>query len=136
MKKPPGENSKKVDEEIIEDMMMNENSDAKQWSFSMMDKLDHRSFTTLLIVMWAIWTARRNAIHEGIYQSPIGTYDDMTSLKDFLGDLGEVFPTKMSKYTRVIKKSKARWMRLSVGMVKINVRFASVRPPSPNSSQT
>jgi hypothetical protein len=81
-----------VDEEIIEHMMMNENSDAKQWSFSMMDKLDHRSFTIVLIVMRAIWTARRNAIHEGIYQSPIGTYDDMTSLKDFFGRFRRSFP--------------------------------------------
>jgi hypothetical protein len=64
-----------VDEEITDHMVMNTCPVAKQWLFAMRDTLDHSKFTKLLVTLWAVWTARRKAIHEGVFQSPISTYD-------------------------------------------------------------
>jgi hypothetical protein len=46
---------------------------AKNWLFGLMDSLSHEQFTRLTVTLWAIWTARRKAIHEEIFQSPFST---------------------------------------------------------------
>lgn len=35
-----------------------------------MKSLSHALFVKLSVTLWAIWVARRKAIHEGIFQSP------------------------------------------------------------------
>lgn len=34
---------------------------------TMIDSLWHEDFVKMLVTLWAIWTARRKAIHEGIF---------------------------------------------------------------------
>lgn len=46
----------------------------RTWLFGMFDTLPHVQLTRLVVTMCAIWTARRKAIHEGIFQSPISTH--------------------------------------------------------------
>jgi hypothetical protein len=75
-----------VDEEITEHMVMNTCPMAKQWLFAMHDALDHSKFTKLLVTLWAVWPASRKAIHEGVFQSPISTYDFVLR---YLSELGE-----------------------------------------------
>jgi hypothetical protein len=41
--------------------------DAKQWFFSMMNTLKQEDLTLCLVTLWAIWFARRKAIHEGSF---------------------------------------------------------------------
>uniref|UniRef100_A0A453MCY5 RNase H type-1 domain-containing protein n=1 Tax=Aegilops tauschii subsp. strangulata TaxID=200361 RepID=A0A453MCY5_AEGTS len=36
----------------------------------LIDSLSHELFVKLSVTLWAIWAARRKAIHEGIFQSP------------------------------------------------------------------
>ena len=43
-----------------------------------MDLLSHDLFVKLSVMLWAIWYARRKAIHEGIFQSPHATYSFIT----------------------------------------------------------
>jgi hypothetical protein len=50
-----------------EHMAMNSGTIAKQWLFSMRETLDHSKFIKVLVTLWAIWTARRKAIHEGLF---------------------------------------------------------------------
>jgi len=57
-------------EHIIDALSKNEEGDAKRWLSSMHEALSHESFTTLVVTLWALWGARRKAIHEQIYQSP------------------------------------------------------------------
>jgi hypothetical protein len=42
-----------------------EEPEAKLWIFTMLDSVPHPQFITLLVTLWAIWFARRKAIHEG-----------------------------------------------------------------------
>jgi hypothetical protein len=57
---------------------------AKQWLFAMMDSLSHAEFTNIVVTLWAIWTARRKAIHEVEFQSPLLTH---LFIQRFLSDL-------------------------------------------------
>jgi ATP sulfurylase len=34
---------------------------------TMIDSLWHEDFVKMLVTLWVIWTARRKAIHEGIF---------------------------------------------------------------------
>lgn len=68
----------------------------KQWLFSMFDTLSHSAFTKLAVTLWAIWWARRKAIHEEIYQSPAATHQFICR---FIADL-DVLPVKLGRAWR------------------------------------
>ena len=59
-----------VDDSLTEHMSMTTCPEAKEWLFHMLETLPHAEFTKLIITLWAIWSARRKAIHESIFQSP------------------------------------------------------------------
>jgi hypothetical protein len=44
-----------------------------------MESLLHDQFTRLSVTLWAIWSARRKAIHEEIYQSPLSIHGFINS---------------------------------------------------------
>ena len=74
-------------------------------------------------VLWAIWTARRKAIHEEIYQSPMSTHDFIQS---FLVELQALNPPSVPSVHRHIRPASS-WIRPPTGMVKINVDGAFAR---------
>ena len=59
-----------VDEDMAQNLVFNSEPSAKQWLSTMMASLTHDKFVLLSVTLWAIWSARRKAIHEGIFQSP------------------------------------------------------------------
>ncbi|XP_073354033.1 uncharacterized protein [Aegilops tauschii subsp. strangulata] len=59
-----------VDDELAQTLATNTEPKAKQWLFTLMSALSHESFVKLSVTLWAIWAARRKAIHEGLFQSP------------------------------------------------------------------
>uniref|UniRef100_A0A8R7Q9B0 RNase H type-1 domain-containing protein n=1 Tax=Triticum urartu TaxID=4572 RepID=A0A8R7Q9B0_TRIUA len=59
-----------VDEELGQQIAATSEPNAKQWLFTHMQSLAHSLFVKLAVTLWAIWAARRKAIHEGIFQSP------------------------------------------------------------------
>src|SRR4051794_25306450 len=61
------------EETIVEEMIGNMCLNAKNWLFSVRDSISHADFVKFAITLWEICTARRKAIHESIYQSPLGT---------------------------------------------------------------
>jgi hypothetical protein len=89
----------------------------------MMDSLDHNKFIKMLVTLWAIWTARRKAVHEGLFQSPISTFD---FVKRFLDDLGEVH-TEVQKRQAPVLAQRTRWSPPSPGVIKCNVDAAVSR---------
>ena len=62
-----------VDVDIVEVLAANDIPDAKLWLFQIHDALSHEKFIKFAVTIWAIWTARRKAIHESIFQSPMQT---------------------------------------------------------------
>jgi hypothetical protein len=48
-------------------------SDAKSWLAEMLNTLSHSQRTRVVVILWAIWHARRKAIHEEIYRNSLST---------------------------------------------------------------
>lgn len=51
-----------------------ETLDTKLWLFSLSHTLSQHTFIEILVTLWAIWWARRKAIHEEEFQSPLSTH--------------------------------------------------------------
>jgi hypothetical protein len=60
----------------------------------MLETLPHDQFIRLTITMWAIWGARRKAIHEDMFQSPLSTYGFIHS---FLREISGLQKPKVHK---------------------------------------
>ena len=41
---------------------------------AVIDRLPHEELTRVVVSLWALWHARRKAIHENIFQSPLSTH--------------------------------------------------------------
>ena len=84
-----------------------------------MEVLQHDDLVRLTVVLWAIWHARRQVIHENIFQSPLSTHN---FVERFLFDLVKVMPKSVNREgggTRV-----PRWIPPPNGMMKVNVDAA------------
>ena len=72
------------DEELLEHVISNQNTDAHLWLFWLMESTSQRDLTHVLVTMWAIRWACRKAIHENEFQSPLPI---MSFIRRFLEDL-------------------------------------------------
>lgn len=113
-----------VDRELIEELMENDEQNARSWLFPLLDKLSHEKFTKLTVTIWAIWWARRKLIHEGIDQSPLSTYMFITH---FITELGEINPTSGNRLGNTAGPAPRRWIPAVQGHSKINVDAAVSR---------
>jgi ribonuclease HI len=104
---------------MVEHMMMNNEPSAKQWLFDMLESLPHDQFTRLTVTLWAIWTARRKAIHEEIFQSPLSTHTFIISYLSELKELGK--PTSKSESMKPALSNKGKWIPPPHEVAKINV---------------
>lgn len=68
-----------ADESLTAHMAACTEPSAKNWLFAMNESLSHVQFSKLVISLWAIWFARRKAIHENIFQSPAATHQFIES---------------------------------------------------------
>ena len=104
----------------MEHLSIHNTGDAKQWLFYLLETVDHVKFVKILVTLWAIWTARRKAIHEDIFQSPLSIFGFVSS---FLNDLDMVH-TKSTPLARPLAAQEARaplWIAPPPGYLKINV---------------
>ena len=62
------------DEDLTEKIISNREKDAKLWMLWLVDTLPSVDLARVLVTMWAIWWARRRAIHDDQYQSPLSTH--------------------------------------------------------------
>lgn len=67
-----------VDDEMAQTLVATAEPNAKNWLFTLMESLSHVMFVKLMVTLWAIWHARRKAIHEGIFQTPQATHSFIT----------------------------------------------------------
>jgi hypothetical protein len=71
-------------ERITEHMVQTSETDAKLRIFTIINTLNHDDLILCLVTLWAVWFARRKAIHEEVFQSLLCTY---SSVESFLRDL-------------------------------------------------
>lgn len=53
-----------ADEGMVEHMVRTNEGHARNWLFALMASLSHVDFVNMMVTLWAIWFARRKAIHE------------------------------------------------------------------------
>ena len=61
-------------------------NDGKSWLAIMAKILPQEDIARVAITLWAIWFARRKAIHEDVYQSPLSTHNFVGRLVLELGE--------------------------------------------------
>ena len=83
-------------------------SDPKQWVFHMCTNIPEEVGIRILITCWAIWHARRKAIHEGKFQSPLATMGAINRLINELQISNELKGWNSSK--RDIGKRTHTWI--------------------------
>ena len=105
---------------MVHHILCTEESDAKSWLFTMHDSLLGDEVTTMVVTLWAIWSARRKAIHESIFQSPYFIHGFVSS---YLSEIKVLQPTSAIKPPRSAP-SPRRWISPPDGMFKINVDAA------------
>ena len=103
---------------------MNRDEQAKRWLFLMSESLPQEEFTTMIVTLWAIWAARRKAIHEGILQSPHATH---IFVQRFISKLKAIKKVPNSIVCVAPARHPQRWKPPVAGMVKINVDGALSR---------
>jgi hypothetical protein len=57
--------------ENLEFISQTEHSDARGWLHEAVAALRHEDLVRVIVMMWSVWYARRQAIHENIFQSPL-----------------------------------------------------------------
>ncbi|KAK1603090.1 hypothetical protein QYE76_037263 [Lolium multiflorum] len=91
----------------------------------MMATLSHENQTRVFVTLWAIWHARRKAIHEQVFQSPLSVH---CFVENFLKDLGHA-ETRPAESRTVQVTRPQTWIPPPHGAMKINVD-AAVRKTS------
>lgn len=112
-----------VDGELAEHLCETTEPSSKQWLFSMLDTLSHAAFIRLAVTMWAIWWARRCAIHDGIFQSPAATNE---FIQRFIADL-DFLSKKKVEVRPGASSARARPKAPPAGYAKIHVDVGVAR---------
>ncbi|XP_010230110.1 uncharacterized protein LOC104582342 [Brachypodium distachyon] len=119
-----------LDEQLTEHVIMNSMPDAKVWLFMLMESTPKCDMAVILTTLWAIWWARRKAIHEEKFQRPLTTF---AFIQRFLKDLsltevatdGVVRPSAAQRLNQ--RPISGRWLPPPEDFFKINVHAGVAR---------
>jgi ribonuclease HI len=112
-------------EEITELISSIQEPSAGAWLAAVFEALPHDDLTRTIVTLWALWHARRKAIHEGIFQSPLSTHH---FVERFIADLHMIKPTPKSVSPSISRR--VVWLPPPADMVKINVDAATSKNSS------
>jgi ribonuclease HI len=103
-------------EEMVELLINIQEPNAKAWLVAAIDAMPQAEATKVLVSLWAIWHARRKAVHEGIFQSPFAT---VCFIERFIADLDLIKAPAQQR--RVSAGVVPRWIPPPSGVAKVNV---------------
>jgi hypothetical protein len=76
---------------VVEHVHSAEERGAKEWLAAMISTLQHDDQIQVFVTLWAIWHARRKAIHEKIFQIPLSVH---AFVGRFIADISQLDNTK------------------------------------------
>ena len=97
-----------------------ESSDPKLWLFNLCNTLSKDKFVSVLVTLWAIWWARRKAIHGQEFHSPLSTHQ---FIEKYLHELEELpaRPSVIRSTRHPAPRNSTAWIPPEAGEVKLNV---------------
>lgn len=106
-------------EEMVEHICNIQEQNARAWLAEAISSLPREETTRMIVTLWAIWHAKRKAIYENTFQSPLSKH---SFAERYLTDLAlsEVGP----EGTKRVATSSPRWIPPRHGVAKINVDAA------------
>jgi hypothetical protein len=111
-----------AEEELVEHMCQAQEPAARNWLFTMIDSVPHEQLVTMCVTLWAVWHARRKAIHEDTFQSPLSTHH---FVQNFVSDLEQAKErTKSEKPRGAPVGVHPRWIPPPAEVAKLNVDAA------------
>jgi hypothetical protein len=93
--------------------------DARAWLAKVLPSLPQEDMVRVVVTIWAIWHARRKAIHENLFQCPLSTH---AFIDKFVSELGET--TMVWTRERQLGRPARRWIPPLGDLAKINVDAA------------
>jgi len=106
-------------EQLVEAICGVTETDAKAWLATIFKILPQADSVRVGVVLWAIWYARRKAIHENEFQSPLSTHK---FVDNFITELDQGKPRAVPP--TCIRQRRPAWIAPPAGVVKINVDAA------------
>lgn len=108
-----------VDEELTDVIASLNIVSPREWLFFLRENLNNFDFVKILVTCWAIWHARRKALHEEVFQSPLSTH---SFIQNFFMEW-ETVSAKTSNGRILIQKLKEtapRWIPPPAECVKLS----------------
>lgn len=105
------------DDDTTIPLIADETTDAKLWLFGLSNSLGSELFVQVLVTLWAIWWARRKAIHEQEFQIPLSTH---MFIQRYIEDLNMLATSKPAAAPFAGVNRLDRWIPPPVGTTKIN----------------
>ena len=84
-----------------------------------MAALKHEELTRVVVRLWAIWYARRQALFENNFQSPFSTN---SFVERFISELEMIKPSTQQQ--QAVGDPAPRWLKPPSGLAKVNVDVA------------
>ena len=106
-------------EETVEHICNVQEQNAKAWLAAVISSLPKEELTRMMVKLWAIWHAKRKAIYDNLFQSPLSTH---SFVERFMSDL-EVSVSR-PEVRRKADTTPPRWIPPPQGVAKINVDAA------------
>ena len=91
----------------------------------MIDTLPHEQLIRMCVTLWAIWHARRKAIHEGVFQSPLSVHGFLESFNSELDQVKK--QARAERQASTATSRRLRWCPPPAGVVKINTDATTAR---------
>jgi hypothetical protein len=110
-----------ADVELTEHLCRSKEGDARLWPINLIDTLSIDEQVKVFTTLWAIWHARRKAIHEQFFQSPLSI--DLF-VERFIEDVKQCKPVPGKRASISHASAKSGWLPPPPGITKINVDAA------------
>ena len=98
---------------------------ARAWLSHVFSELANDDLVRVVVMMWAIWYARRKAIHEAAFQSPLSTHN---LISHYIADLEPTKPTP--REDKQVQYQCARWIPLHWTLLRLTWMLQHQRIPT------